>query len=124
MSKMDDMLHDDKLPPGQVKLVSQMLEVLQNGTQVRSFFLILFLFRASEARISDVGGAAKWDTGTQFTCFTGTKVQLPTQKAMLGAQFVCFTGTKVQILTQKLCAGRQTCGCFGLDFAINALTSC
>jgi hypothetical protein len=90
-----------------------MLEVLQNGTQVRSFFLVLFLFRASEARISDVGGAAKWDPGTQFTCFTGTKVQLLTQKALLGAQFVCFTGTKVQILTQKLCAGRETCGCFG-----------
>ena len=31
MSKMGDMLHDDKLPPGQVKLVSQMLEVLQNA---------------------------------------------------------------------------------------------
>ncbi len=31
------------------------------------------------------------------------EVQLLTQKAMLGAQFVCFTGTKVQIITQKLC---------------------
>ncbi len=68
MSKMGDMLHDDKLPPGQVKLVSQMLEVLQNGTQVRSFFFIYL--RASKACILDVGGAAKWDPGTQFfSCF-------------------------------------------------------
>jgi hypothetical protein len=42
--------------------------------------------------MSDVGGAAKGDPGTQFTCFTVTKVQ---------------------ILTQKLCAGRETCGCIG-----------
>jgi hypothetical protein len=44
--------------------------------------------------------------GAQFTCFTGTKVQILTQKLAeeaptLGAQFTCFTGTKVQILTQK-----------------------
>ena len=31
--------------------------------------------------------------GTQFTCFTGTKVQIPEE----GTQFTCFTGTKVQI---------------------------
>jgi hypothetical protein len=66
MSKMGDMLHDDKLPPGQVKLVSQMLEVLQNGTQARSFFFNFFYLRASEACMSDVGGAAKWDPGRQF----------------------------------------------------------
>jgi len=36
-----------------------------------------------------------------FTCFTRTKVQTLTQKALLGAQFACFTGTKVHILTQK-----------------------
>ena len=51
--------------------------------------------------------------GTQFSCFTGTKVQVLTQKARpveprelahaacTGTQFTCFTGTKVQILTQK-----------------------
>ncbi len=46
------------------------------------------------------------EQGTQFTCFTGTKVQILTQ--MWGgpgaryplSQFTCFTGTKVQILTQ------------------------
>ena len=54
-------------------------------------------------------------TGTQFTCFTSTKVQILTQLARdrthflisspshggapptLGTQFTCFTGTKVQI---------------------------
>jgi hypothetical protein len=54
--------------------------------------------------------------GTHFTCFTGTKVQILTQKleaaltflpSQIGAltactEFTCFTGTKVQILTQKL----------------------
>ena len=59
--------------------------------------------------------------GTQFTCFTGTKVQILTHKALLargrsqaplaaapplpqtpGTRFTCFTGTKVQILTQHL----------------------
>jgi hypothetical protein len=50
------------------------------------------------------------DAGTQFTCFTGTKVQIlkqrleeglpPTEDA--GPQSACFTGTKVQILTQKM----------------------
>jgi hypothetical protein len=46
--------------------------------------------------------------GTQFTCFTGNKVQILTQKAassahqgVQGTQFTCFTGNKVQILTQK-----------------------
>jgi hypothetical protein len=56
------------------------------------------------------------DNGTHFTCFTGTKVQILTQKAVLvdlagservyktgniGTLFICLTGTKVQILTQK-----------------------
>ena len=40
--------------------------------------------------------------GTQFTCFTGTKIQILTQSGrQQGTQFTCFTGTKVQILTQK-----------------------
>jgi hypothetical protein len=34
--------------------------------------------------------------GTQFTCFTGTKLLILTQPT----QFTCFTGTKLQILTQ------------------------
>jgi hypothetical protein len=47
--------------------------------------------------------------GTQFTSFTGTKVQSLTQQLQLpiasvavmhiGTQFTCFAGTKVQILT-------------------------
>ncbi len=51
-----------------------------------------------------------------FTCFTGTKVQILTQKAAVGKwgpgakkalavppgpQFTCFTGTKVPILTPE-----------------------
>ena len=57
------------------------------------------------------GFMAKPGLGAQFTCFTGTKVQilagvlrsLPEQAASqrLGTQFTCFTGTNVQILTQK-----------------------
>jgi hypothetical protein len=59
---------------------------------------------------------------SEFTCFTGTKVQMLTQKALLYfacgapppnfAEFTCFTGTKVQILTQKAL----------LDFACDAPT--
>jgi hypothetical protein len=47
-------------------------------------------------------------SSTQFTRFTGTKVQILTQKApqgmtvLLNIQFTGFTGTKVQILTQKV----------------------
>ncbi len=42
--------------------------------------------------------------GTQFTCFTSTKVQilcagLYVQDVLTGTQFTCFTSTKVQILT-------------------------
>ena len=57
-------------------------------------------------------------TGTQFTCFTSTKVQILTSISMCdsshssagrygaatraGTQFTCFTGTKVQMLTAAL----------------------
>ena len=47
--------------------------------------------------------ASAREQGTQFTCFTGTKVQILTQKASCatrrasareqGTQFTCFTGT-------------------------------
>ena len=47
------------------------------------------------------------NAGIQFTCFTSTKVQIPTPEELfavgnyaLGTQFTCFTSTKVQILTQ------------------------
>ena len=50
--------------------------------------------------------------GNQFTCFTGTKVQILSQKLEAALTFMLtgtkvyiltrFTGTKVQILTQKL----------------------
>ena len=41
-----------------------------------------------------------WDntTGAQFTCFTGTKLQILTYLCRI-AKFTCFTGTKLQILT-------------------------
>ena len=49
--------------------------------------------------------------GTQFTCFTGTKVRLvhkylaclhaAQDDESRGMHFTCFTGTKVQILTQN-----------------------
>jgi hypothetical protein len=48
---------------------------------------------------------------TQFTGFTGTNVQILTQKrvneylAVSRTQFTCFNGTKVQILTQKALVG-------------------
>ncbi len=72
-------------------------------------------------------------SGTQFTCFTGTKVQILIQKELTGSsqrgrqgtrrhcqtgtQFTCFTGTKVQILTQKaLQSGFSTiCEAFATD---------
>jgi len=38
--------------------------------------------------------------GTQFTCFTSTKVQVLTR--LLRTQFTSFTVTKVQIMTQRL----------------------
>jgi hypothetical protein len=47
--------------------------------------------------------------GTRFTCFPGTKVQMPTlqlvvQRLACGAQFTCFTIAKLQILTLQLVA--------------------
>ena len=56
--------------------------------------------------------------GTHFTCFTGTKVKILTQKRCAGSRppralrvfathFTCFTGTKVQTLTQKRCAASR-----------------
>ncbi len=47
--------------------------------------------------------------GTQFTCFTGTKVQILALRELVemskhsggGPQFTCFTGTKVQILALR-----------------------
>jgi hypothetical protein len=50
--------------------------------------------------------------GTQFSCFTGTKVQILAQKTLVEIPAntrrhmhleitVCFTGTKVQVHTQK-----------------------
>ena len=67
--------------------------------------------------------------GTQFTCFTGTKVQIMTPEELQGLrarrirrwslrrmrlicsgeQFTCFTSTKVQILSLRLiCSGTRT----------------
>jgi hypothetical protein len=49
-----------------------------------------------------------WNRYTQFTCFTGTKVQILTPEAPARVeqvplpQFTCFTGTKVQILTLRV----------------------
>jgi hypothetical protein len=39
----------------------------------------------------------------EFTCFTGTKVQILTSEEEICTRFTCFTGTKVQILTS--CGG-------------------
>jgi hypothetical protein len=64
---------------------------------------------------TNTDAAAARTAGTQFTCFTGTKVQFLTQLEYLsarrqhqrharaphtGTQFTCFTSTKVQILTR------------------------
>ena len=56
--------------------------------------------------------------GTQFTCFTGTKVQIPTPEELLlqrgqlknfigSHEFTCFTSTKVQTLTPELLLKRR-----------------
>ena len=53
--------------------------------------------------------AIVWALGTQFTCFTSTKVHILMQKALLvpllvalsWIRFTCFTSTKVHILMQK-----------------------
>jgi hypothetical protein len=46
---------------------------------------------------------------TQFSCFTSTKVQIRTRKAVLaGTQVTCFTGTKVQILTLRVYLQQHT----------------
>ena len=50
--------------------------------------------------------------GTQFTCFTGTKVQILTRYRATrhsgggGTQFTCVTGTKVQIVTAEALRAR------------------
>ncbi len=44
--------------------------------------------------------AAAGAAGTQFTCFTSTKVQILTQKLGQGLE-AGFTSTKVQILTRE-----------------------
>jgi hypothetical protein len=51
-------------------------------------------------------------SGTHFTCFTGTKVQIlafsastsPLKMAVSGMHFTCFTSTKVQSLTLRAAA--------------------
>jgi aminopeptidase C len=59
-------------------------------------------------------GSAVERAGTQFTCFTSTKVQILNRDRVgrcwlwAGTQFACFTGTKVQILTQLELYGGQT----------------
>ena len=63
------------------------------------------------------GQEAAETPGTQFTCFTNTKVQTLTQKLATrasserpGNQFTCFTSKKVKILTQKLSiSGSESC---------------
>jgi hypothetical protein len=47
-----------------------------------------------------------WNRYTQFSCFTGTKVQILTPEAPARVeqvpQFTCFTGTKLQILMLRV----------------------
>jgi hypothetical protein len=50
--------------------------------------------------------------GIHFTCFTGTRVQILTQKALMalyvpGIHVTCFSATRVQILTQKALPVRE-----------------
>jgi hypothetical protein len=60
--------------------------------------------RLSEQMVMAMGGRRYsvyllyWYTSTQFSCFTGTRVQILTRKALLS----CFIGTQVQILTQNV----------------------
>ena len=53
-------------------------------------------------RRADGGSAGTWGTGTQFSCFTGTKVHILTQVA-------CFNCAKVHILTKKRVAVASGC---------------
>ena len=72
---------------------------------------------AGAAAVASAGGAR---AGTQFTCFTSTKLQIltpgaddsqrprdPRQVRRRGTHFTCFTGTKVQILTPEELHARQ-----------------
>ncbi len=59
------------------------------------------------------GGAGAPKTGTHFTCYTSTKVQILTGGSAgalhIGTLFTCFTSTKVQILTPGgLCGASVT----------------
>ena len=56
--------------------------------------------------------------GTQFTCFTSTKVQILTLEELRARQadarlpqFTCFTGTKVPILTPEEPGRQRAVGC-------------
>ena len=56
--------------------------------------------------------------GTQFTCFTSTKVQMLTPEELDkrycvndGTQFTCFTSAKVQMLTPQELRARQSDAC-------------
>ncbi len=66
----------------------------------------------SAVALSIAAGVSVKPAGTQFTCFTGTKVQILQGNSAValsvaagvsvkpaGTQFTCFTGTKVQLLT-------------------------
>ena len=84
------------------------------------FFLIFFWGEVQAEALAQVVCNSRFNACvsrySQFTGFTGTKVQILTQKAALvvpddalagstrrlsGIQFTCFTGTKVQILTLR-----------------------
>jgi hypothetical protein len=82
---------------------------------------LLYWYKSTKVRSILTARGSSQAPGTQFTCFTGTKVQILTHEALLargrpqapsaaappllqtpGTRFTCFTGTKVQILIQHL----------------------
>jgi hypothetical protein len=74
---------------------------------------LLEMLTAQETKAFKMASERRRMSGTQFTSFNGTKVQIMVQKALnerrrlACAEFTCFTGTKVQILTLRAtCSAR------------------
>jgi hypothetical protein len=77
------------------------------GTQFTTLLALLVQKYKSFRRSGASGSERRYSVYYYFTCFTSTKVQIPTPEAQfavgnyaLGTQFTCFTSAKVQILTQ------------------------
>jgi hypothetical protein len=78
-------------------------------TGIKAQMLQAFAVRLASGGEEHVVVVCEDGAGTQFTCFTRTKVRILTERSMwiaAGTEFTGFTGTKVQIL-----ALQAQCGC-------------